>query len=271
MERILYNNELSLGQGKKPFDRQSCWTVKASTAPSTTSVSPKPLGINKERGYEFLGSKSTHEHDRRCKGGSEGKRYGGGRGKREVPYSDAKKLDSNAPIVVTSLSLPTSSSSPGSVCGKEDETPVLSGSSSSSGEAHIYGSSCAFDVSARTSFRGVKKDKLETNGDKADKNSLLKWGKITSPTSILGTCCQRSETLLRCLVYLNSGAKDAVFNVDSRRAVGSSKGLGSSGVKTICLCLTLETLFAAILFVIAVNFFKGEGRLKWKRERRSED
>jgi hypothetical protein len=74
MERILYNNELSLGQGKKPFDRQSCWTVKASTAPSTTSVSPKPLGINKERGYEFLGSKSTHEHDRRCKGGSEGKR-----------------------------------------------------------------------------------------------------------------------------------------------------------------------------------------------------
>jgi hypothetical protein len=74
MERILYNDELSLGQGKMPTDRQSCLTVKASTAPSTTSVSPKPLSINKERGYELLKSESTHERDRRCEGGSEGKR-----------------------------------------------------------------------------------------------------------------------------------------------------------------------------------------------------
>ena len=74
MERILYNNELSLGQGEMLSDRQSCWTVKASTAPSTTGVSPKPLGVNKERGYELLGSESTQEHDRRCEGGSEGKR-----------------------------------------------------------------------------------------------------------------------------------------------------------------------------------------------------
>jgi hypothetical protein len=73
MERLLYKDELSLGQGKMPSDRQSCWTVKASTAQSTTSVSLKPLGVNKEGRYELLGSESTHEHDRRCEGGSEGK------------------------------------------------------------------------------------------------------------------------------------------------------------------------------------------------------
>jgi hypothetical protein len=153
------------------------------------------------------------------------------------------------------------------VYGKEDErTPVLSGRSSSSGEAHIYGSSCAFYASARTSLRRVKDDKFETNADGADKNSLLKWGKITSPTSILGKCCKRSEALLRCLVYLHSGA--TVFNVDSRRAVKSSKGLGNSGVEMICLCLTLETLFAAILFGIATKVFKAKGRLKGKSKRR---
>jgi hypothetical protein len=144
----------------------------------------------------------------------------------------------------------------------------LSGRSSSSGEAHIYGSSCAFYASARTSFRGVKKDKAETSDEGADKNSLLKWGKFTSLTSILGKCCQRSETLLRCLVYLHSGAKDAILNVDSRRTVDSSKGLGNSGVETICLCLTLDTLLAAILFGIAAKLFKAKGGLKGKSKRR---
>jgi hypothetical protein len=134
------------------------------------------------------------------------------------------------------------------VCGEEDETPVSSGRSSSSGEAHIYGSSCAFDASARTGFRGAKNDKFETNADGADKNSLLKWGKITSPTSNLGKCYKGVESLLRGTVYLLSGSKDAVFNVDSRRAFNSSKGFGNLDVETICLCLTLETLFAAILF-----------------------
>jgi hypothetical protein len=74
MERLLYNDELSLGQGKMLTYRQSCLTVKASTAQSTTSVSLKPLGVNKEGRYELLGSESTHERDRRCEGGSEGKR-----------------------------------------------------------------------------------------------------------------------------------------------------------------------------------------------------
>jgi predicted outer membrane repeat protein len=138
----------------------------------------------------------------------------------------------------------------------------LSGRSSSSGEAHIYGSSYAHDASARTSFRRVEDDKFETNADRADKNSLLKWGKITSLTFILGKCCQRSE--MRCLVYLHSGAKDAVFNVDSRRLVDSSKGLGNSGVETICFCLNLDTLFAAVLFMIAAKIFKAKGELKGK-------
>jgi hypothetical protein len=154
------------------------------------------------------------------------------------------------------------------VCGKEDETPVLSGRSSSSGEAHIYGSSCAFNASARTSFRGVEKDKSETSDEGADKNCQLKLGKITSPTSILGKCCKGVESFLLGTVYLLSGSKDAVFNVDSRRAVDSSKGLGNSGVKMICLCLTLDTLFAAILFLIVAEVFKAEGGLKGKSERR---
>ena len=50
--------------------------------------------------------------------------------------------------------------------------------------------------------------------------------------------------------------------------VDSSKGLGNSGVETICLCLTLDTLLAAILFLIAANFFKAEGGLKGKSKRR---
>ena len=62
--------------------------------------------------------------------------------------------------------------------------------------------------------------------------------------------------------------KKVIFNVLSRRAVDSSKGLGNSGSETISLCLTLDTLFAAILFVIAVKFFKAEGPLKGKSKRR---
>jgi hypothetical protein len=69
------------------------------------------------------------------------------------------------------------------------------------------------------------------------------------------------------LVYLLSGAKDAVFNVDSRRAVDSSKALGNSEVEMICLCLTLETLFAVILFGIAAKVFKEKGGSKGRNER----
>jgi hypothetical protein len=152
------------------------------------------------------------------------------------------------------------------VCGKEDETPVLSGRSSSSGEAHIYGSSYAHDASARTSFRKVEDDKMETSDEGADKNCSLKWGKITSPTSFHGKCCKGVESLLRGTVYLLSGAKDAVFNVDSRWAVDSRKGLGNTGGVTVCLCLTLGTLFA-ILFVIAAKVFKVKGGLKGKSKR----
>jgi hypothetical protein len=154
------------------------------------------------------------------------------------------------------------------VCGKEDKAPVSSGRCSSSGEAHIYGSSCANGASASTSFRGVEKDKLETSDEGADKNCPLKWEKTTSPTSIHGKCCKGVESLLRGTVYLLSGAKDVVFNVNSRRVVDSSKGLGNSGVEMICLCLTLETLFAAILFGIAAKVFKAEGGLKGKSKRR---
>jgi hypothetical protein len=66
--------------------------------------------------------------------------------------------------------------------------------------------------------------------------------------------------------------KKTISNVDSGRVVGSSKGLGNLGVETICLWLTLDTLFAAmthaILFVIAVNFSKAERGLKGKSKRR---
>ena len=62
--------------------------------------------------------------------------------------------------------------------------------------------------------------------------------------------------------------KKAIFNVHSRCPVDSSKGLGNSGSETISLCLTLDTLFAAISFVIVVKFFKAEGPLKGKNERR---
>ena len=62
--------------------------------------------------------------------------------------------------------------------------------------------------------------------------------------------------------------KKAISNVYSRHAVDSRKGLGNSGSETISLCLTLDTLFAAISFVIVVKFFKAEGPLKGKNERR---
>jgi hypothetical protein len=62
--------------------------------------------------------------------------------------------------------------------------------------------------------------------------------------------------------------KKMISDVDSRHAIDSSKGLGNSGVKSICLCLTLDTLLAVILFVIAVNFFKAKGGLKGKSKRR---
>jgi hypothetical protein len=60
--------------------------------------------------------------------------------------------------------------------------------------------------------------------------------------------------------------KKTISNIDSRRVVGSSNGLGNSGVETICLCLTLDTLLAVILFVIVVNFFKAKGGLKGKNK-----
>jgi len=143
-----------------------------------------------------------------------------------------------------------------SIFGKEDEmTRVLSRSISSSGEAHIYGSSCAFDASARTSFKRVKDDKFETNGEGADKNSPMKWGNITSPTSILEKCCKRSETLLRWTEGLLSGVKDAVFNVDSRQAVNSCKDFWNLGVEEFSFILCL-TLFAVFLFVIAATSAK---------------
>ena len=51
--------------------------------------------------------------------------------------------------------------------------------------------------------------------------------------------------------------KKTISNVYSRHAVDSSKGLGNSGSETISLCLTLDTLFAAISFLIAVKFLGG--------------
>ena len=71
MERILHDDELSLGQGKTLFYQQSCCTVKAVMPPSTTGASPKPLGVNEEGKGELLGSESTHEHAGRCEGGSD--------------------------------------------------------------------------------------------------------------------------------------------------------------------------------------------------------
>jgi predicted outer membrane repeat protein len=143
----------------------------------------------------------------------------------------------------------------GDTCGNENETPVLSGRSTSSGEAHIYGSSCAVDTSASTSFRGVDDDQFETSDAEADKNSMSKWVKPTSPTSILGKCYKRSDTLLRWTEGLLSGVKDAVFNVDSRHAVDSSKGLGNLEVEEFSFILGL-TLFAVFSFVIAATSAK---------------
>ena len=71
MERLLHDDELSLGQGKTLSDRQSCWTVEAVMLPSTTGTSPNPLGVNEEGKGELLGSESTHEHDGHCEGGSD--------------------------------------------------------------------------------------------------------------------------------------------------------------------------------------------------------
>jgi predicted outer membrane repeat protein len=63
-------------------------------------------------------------------------------------------------------------------------------------------------------------------------------------------------------------SKKTISNIDSRRVVGSSKGLRNLGVETICLYLTLDTILAAILLGIAAMVFKGEGRLKGKSKRR---
>ena len=70
-ERLLHDDDLSLGQGKTLSDQQSCWTVEAVMPLLTTGASPKPLGVNEEGKGELLGRESTHKHAGRCEGGSD--------------------------------------------------------------------------------------------------------------------------------------------------------------------------------------------------------